>query len=247
MLASSSSELVPVGTSHIPAVFPVQRLVIYTEPELNCTGSALRKAITAINPDGVLHNHLPDGRPRYALPSVRYLVMGGCGHLITCGEGIDYSERFHRCLKSFRIANTCYAVIGTEIERVQAPFGAVETMVSYRSLTSWVALNQKNHRKYMRCGSSAERRELLGSILVGNLLALSKSRDHWVERHIRCRVREYRQLTRSHKQVNMLAFRVAFDVNFLIPPWIGIGKLVSKGHGIMVASTSSAGRSALGV
>ena len=80
-----------------------------------------------------------------------------------------------------------------------------------------------------------KKRELLSGIMVGNLLALSKHADHWVDGRIVCEVGSFREQLVSHKQTELLGFDVQCQMNFHLPEWLGIGKLVSKGYGLFRA------------
>jgi len=80
--------------------------------------------------------------------------------------------------------------------------------------------------------SEVDRRRLLERILIGNFLSLAKGLGVHLEAHLQARITSF-----NHRQVNtpvpMLGFKIQFVSNFLLPEFLGVGKMVSKGFGLM--------------
>jgi len=73
---------------------------------------------------------------------------------------------------------------------------------------------------------------------------MSKSLDYQVPDTIKCDVRVKIRKMRL-KDVNLMAFIGGFNVNFIIPDYLGIGKSVSRGFGA-VKQLSSNGQGGTG-
>ena len=77
-----------------------------------------------------------------------------------------------------------------------------------------MALNQENHRTWSR-STSAEQLGLLGRVLVGNLLSLSKAIGLHVEERLRAEIDLEPDGWHELKPgVRLLGFRGSFRVNF---------------------------------
>jgi hypothetical protein len=227
---------VPVPNSSDQTNIHFRELRLYLDRPFKGLGEALRLAITGAFPDrSVLHNHKGDSFD-YRSPQVRYLVLNGIPRLISFHEGLHVLEEIYRSgpdpALTLRVRNTTYEVRGVELcERIE-PIGLTNDLITYRSISPWLGLNQENYRRFKSLNSQTDRKSLLTQILVGNYLSLCK----WIGLHLQGRI----LLTVQHYQTTWItvnrqrfqAFRVQFVSNILIPEFIGLGKMVSKGYGI---------------
>jgi len=114
-------------------------------------------------------------------------------------------------------------------------FSIALEQIQYIFLSPWPALNEKNCQKYQKLGSQAKKRELLGKILVGNIISMSKGLAYTVPAPIAAHILKIREVQTSLKGTPMLGFLGTFSVNFEIPDYWGIGKSVSRGFGTVKA------------
>ena len=80
----------------------------------------------------------------------------------------------------------------------------------------------------------AKKEELLESILIGNIISMSKSLGYTVPEPIKANIENIKEVPTSLKGTPMLGFLGTFSVNFEIPDYWGIGKSVSRGFGTVV-------------
>ena len=99
----------------------------------------------------------------------------------------------------------------------------------YRFISPWLALNEKNYEIF-KGASLTERRTLLTSILIGNLLSISKNLGYEVPDTIRVEI-ELHPLKVFYKNIPLIGFKGLFESNFQIPDYLGVGKAVSHGFG----------------
>jgi hypothetical protein len=212
----------------------VRRLVLYCDPPLVSDDGLLRKAVTAQLPDReLLHGHDPEGRPIASY--VRYRIEEGRGQLIGWGPGLNVLEQVRDELTHLRLGHSMHEVLGTELHDNVEPFGRAEYPLRYCSVSPWLALNEKNHARYSQLKDFEMKRELLSGVMVGNLLSLAKNADHWVNGRIICDVSAFQEQPVMHKETELLGFVVECHMNFHLPQWLGIGKLTSKGYGLLRA------------
>jgi len=106
----------------------------------------------------------------------------------------------------------------------------LKEIYSYRFVTPWLALSQKNYPRY-RDASQEGSRDLLRRILVGNILSASKGLGYVAKEHIRLEVGGMQDEICLLKGSKVTGIRGEFTTNFSIPELIGLGKSVSRGFG----------------
>lgn len=231
MTKTSASPVVDSPSSNGGKRIHIRRLELYTDRFFKHSGADLRRAITAQVPDvETLHNHTDGGR--YRSPPVRYAVCDGRPSIVGLGDGVSVVEDLYRSVRSLRVYHENYDISGKELFDTSERLRLSETRSVYRSLRPWVALNQANMKKYKDAHDEYEREAVLERVLVGNLLSLAKSMDYRVPGRVEATIIRHRPSRLVHKKTKLLGFRVLFSTNMIVPEWLGIGKLVSKGFGL---------------
>lgn len=208
-------------------------LTLYTDRPFCENGSDLRRTITASFSDiAVLHNHNGTGFD-YRSPRVRYLVIDRVPYLISFDDGLEIVERIYRGQASLRCGQKVYQVTGTELQDIHDDAGICGDLYHYQSHTPWLALNEENYECYMKVSGTLERRAMLERIMAANMLALAKNVELDVQEKIMVKLLRFDEARLKAGQTPMLGFRAEFVTNFRIPAFIGVGKMVSKGFGLM--------------
>src|SRR5699024_9615089 len=92
----------------------------------------------------------------------------------------------------------------------------------------------KNYRKYKKIKDQISRIEMMERILIGNILAFAKGVDWHIEEKINLRIGKIRKTKNiSYKNTRLLAFDIDFKTNVHLPPYVGLGKGVSQGFGMI--------------
>jgi hypothetical protein len=192
----------------------------------------LRGAISNIYPkERLLHQHREDGKVDYHYPLVQYKIINDKCLLIGFKEGAKLLANLEMAAKTLLLECENYTILSTELEFHQVSIKTIETVRSYSFLTPWLALNEKNYAKYQKLGNWQKRKGLLESILVGNIISMSKSLGYTVPEPIKARLGDLKEVKTSLKGTPMMGFMGTFSVNFEIPDYWGIGKSVSRGFG----------------
>lgn len=212
----------------------IRILTLYTDKLFRGYGSDLRRTITAQFKDiPVLHNHKELGFD-YKSPRVRYLVIEHIPRLLSFENGLDIVERIYKEQPRLKLGHTVYNVTGTELEdRIEAVGILGEKSLRYSSITPWLALNEENYSAFLKMSSYQDRKDFLSKILIGNLLSLSKNLNIEIHETIRITLYNFTEISLIVGQLPMMGFNVSFETNYTLPLFVGIGKFVSKGFGIM--------------
>lgn len=179
----------------------------------------------------IAHNHDVNNKFIYKYPSIQYKIVNGKCLLIGFNEGIEIIKETFNNLETINIDGSWEEVVGKGLEYSKELFMLTYEKINYTFLTPWLALNEKNYEKYVMVGSWEKRKKLLESILIGNIISISKSLGYTVSEPINVEIQKMREVKTKLKGTSMLGFLGTFSVNFEIPDYWGIGKSVSRGFG----------------
>ncbi len=210
-----------------------RELRFYTDKLFKGHGNDLRLAITGAFPDRpVLHNHKGESFD-YRSPQVRYMVINGIPRLISFNEGLHVVEEIFSTGGKLKVKKDIYSIVGTDlIERIE-PVGSIEGLITYKSISPWIALNQRNYDKFNTLNKYVEERRFLERILIGNYLSFCKTVRVRVKDRILLSIQRFIPISTHVVTKEFIGFRIEFVSNILLPELIGLGKMVSKGFGVM--------------
>ena len=212
--------------------------IVFRDLDLEVTDTPkLRGSIASKFPDlSLLHHHMGEDKFLYHYPRIQYKVVDGVPMIIGFKEGIDILKKIYCDIGELKIGhiNTTNLQSEISIDVAEQSFGESKNLVEYYFVTPWMALNQKNHKLFVT--SAREKNDkLLNSILIGNVLSLSKSVGYRVKSQIYTKLSLVQEKA-TLKNNEMLTFRGRFTINFNIPDYLGIGKSVSRGFGTIKKS-----------
>ena len=210
---------------------PTIELSFKTSKTLNFSDTVrLRGFISRIFSNNILlHNHDNESL-RYSYPRVQYKVIDSHAIVLGLAEGIEALKPLAQ-LNRIVIGHEDIHIDDFEIIEDKSPLGILSNHQPYSFLTPWLALNEKNYEKYQKLGTWAKKKELLESILIGNIISMSKSLGYTVPEPIKANIISLKEVQTKLKGTPMLGFLGTFSVNFSIPDYWGIGKSVSRGFG----------------
>lgn len=196
---------------------------------------AFRGAINQIleKKDILFHNHKEEGF-RYSYPLIQYKTIGKKAAIVCIGEGTnEIGELFNCKNKTLLIGDSSVELSLESINAYQTRILFSENKLSY-TLRNWLPLNSKNSSEYMAMDSYEERIVYLEKILVGNILSFAKGLNLRIENQINCKITNCSDPKLiKHKGVRMMGFQVEFQINLVLPQYIGLGKASSHGYGIL--------------
>jgi hypothetical protein len=183
----------------------------------------------------LFHNHKGDDGFAYRYPLIQYKVTQRKASIICLNEGAD---EIHHLLQNrdmtLRVGHTVQDYSIEDIELHHHEVQVWDNSFEY-SLLNWMALNQEHYRRWQSLESDETAQlDLLNGILRGNILAFAKGIGWFVEDRIVVeisRIREIKPL--SFKGRDMPAFSLHFRSNVSLPDYIGLGKGVSVGFGVV--------------
>ena len=108
----------------------------------------------------------------------------------------------------------------------------ISKATQYKFKTPWIALNQKNYKLYNET-SPKLKTSFLENILVGNCLTMLRGIDINIDFPLLVDLKKYHTQNITVHNNQFHAFHGEFVINITLPKFIGIGKSVSKGFGVI--------------
>jgi hypothetical protein len=186
----------------------------------------------------LFHNHLDDNKFNYRYPLIQYKVVSKRPTLLCLHEGVDEIHKFFEQ----RDWSICVGNRHLEMKIAKLDMNNFTMQVSDKSfdyeIRHWVALDQKSYAEYKALTGLAERLTKLESILVGNMIAFAKG-IHWTlppkeQTPLKVKIINIQEPhTVNIKGIKTLAFNLHFQANMFLPTYIGLGKNVSLGFGVV--------------
>lgn len=183
----------------------------------------------------LFHNHWGDEQLRYRYPLIQYKRIGGKAAIVCVGEGTEViGEFFSQTDFHFMVGER---VVDMEIDHIDAKRTILQVWDSdFRyTLRKWLPLSSDNYRTYQSLEGIVEQCAFLQNILIGNILSFCKGVGITIEQEIKCVITQIMETrTYAYKGVKMQGFDVEFKSNVSLPDYIGLGKGVSLGFGMVV-------------
>ncbi len=178
-----------------------------------------------------IHNHTSNGGFRYVYPDIQFKYIDGNPTLVGFGSGFRLMQEIFIKVGYLEIGHRKIEISEKAFQTKSQPLGMAEHFVSYRFVTPWMALNQKNYQEYQTL-NPYEREMKLNRILWGNLKSVAHAFDYWIPEPEAVKVNGHFHAKESRFKGNtMLTFSGSFITNFHIPEWLGLGKQVARGYG----------------
>ena len=183
----------------------------------------------------LIHNHDKTGKPIYRYPLIQFKLIDNTPVIIAITEPAIriFSEIFMK-MNEINIDGTVIPVFEKNLKVEDMEFGYSDETFVYEFASPWIGLNQANYKKYADSKTNEEKEGILKKSLIGNILSMSKFLNLWLEPDQQIKV----DLKVTEKPVNlkgkhMIGFTGIFKVNFSIPDYLGLGKSVSRGFGVV--------------
>ena len=181
----------------------------------------------------LFHNHNGDNFI-YQYPLIQYKKIGGRPGIFCLDDGVDEIHKLfeHR---SWTI-DLQGEKVNLKVDRLDMKTTHInvwEKSFDY-SLWNWQALNEENWPKYLQLDSMVEKVGMLEKILTANILSFAKGIDWHIEKPVKVVIKDVKLERDSRmKDIKVRTFVVDFRSNVFLPDFVGLGKGVSKGFGVV--------------
>ncbi|WP_299453032.1 CRISPR-associated endonuclease Cas6 [uncultured Microscilla sp.] len=186
------------------------------------------------------HNHLDDKQYLYRYPKIQYKCAGQHPMLLCLHEGVEEVHKlFENTNRSLSLHKRNLQMGIHRLDLHEFEMKLLDAPQCYH-LYRWIALNEKNYDEYQQITRLADRITFLESKLVANIISFAKS----IAWHIPQRFEVYiNELSSPRwvkvKDTHMMSFDVSFETKVFLPDYLGLGRKVSLGYGVVKRIKSS--------
>nr|NQU89438.1 hypothetical protein [Bacteroidota bacterium] len=197
---------------------------------------AFRGAIVEkVGRDSILfHNHINGNGFLYKYPLIQYKCLNRKPAIVCVELGVDEIHKYFEN-KSWDI-QISDRWLNMKIDRLnlnQFTMQVGNKRWEY-TITNWIALNQENYQKYLTIESLAGKLLFLENILKANILSFAKGIDWMVDKPVEISIKDLRKARPVTLKGNkVMGFNADFSSNVFLPNYIGLGKSVSMGFGVV--------------
>lgn len=182
----------------------------------------------------LFHNHLKQESFLYGYPLIQYKMIRRFPAILCLNYGAE------EILKFFQKTDWDLVIHGkqieTEVRHIDFDYflcGFSSEPVNYK-IQNWFALNEENYEKFKLLTCDEDRIAFLERILTGNILSFAKGVEWNIDGQIEVKIpRLPDQFMFSFKNYQMNGFHLEFTSNIMLPDFIGLGKSVSRGFGMI--------------
>ncbi len=197
----------------------------------------LRGAVMAManNQEG-FHNHNIDSTDIYRYPRVQYKIIDGHPAIV----GIDENSAILD--KLFNLGESYTLTLGKRRAIMEVAYKEIltenitnhTTPIQNYLISNWLPLNQDNYRLYSKIDRLADKIAELDRILVGNILTFHRQFGEEFSNDVIAYIKEIQcHKVALYKDVKMVCLDVLIAANVNLPTYLGIGKGVSRGYGVI--------------
>lgn len=182
----------------------------------------------------LFHNHHADGSVLYRYPSIQYKRMGVNPAIICIEDGVDEIHHFFQNRSwDILLGNREVKLKVSSLNMNQVVMQVWEKTFDY-TIRNWLPLSQENYKEFIKIDDNNEQKRFLEKKLVGNIISMAKGIKWDIDKEIKLKITELGQPKMlPYKKIKLLGFDARFKSNVFLPNWIGLGKGVSIGMGIV--------------
>ena len=200
---------------------------------------AFRAAIAKkVGKDSVLfHHHLDDNTRLYRYPLIQYKRINNNPAIICLEEGAEEINRFLTNKDwNITIGKNIIELKILKLDLNQFNLQVWDKNFNYR-INNWIAFNSDNYKNYHNLISLIEKIRFLEKILIAHIISFAEGVKWNIDKQIQLVINEiHKQRLVKYKGIEFLAFNISFTTNVFLPDYIGLGKSVSVGFGVVKKS-----------
>lgn len=194
----------------------------------------------------MFHNHdNENGGFHYRLPLIQYKQDHGRPMLVCLNEGIEELQHFFSQPEWNLELNGREAPIRiAKLDVKQYRLGVTDKSFRYH-IRNWIGLRDDNYGIYTRLDGVVEKLYHLERVLQNQLISLLDQLGCPAdpENPVVVKIQQLKdERWVSFKKVKVLAFSLEFTANVVLPDYVGLGKGVSVGWGVVKGLTRAEGR-----
>jgi hypothetical protein len=178
--------------------------------------------------DILFHNHVSKYEFLYKSSKIHYKVIEGVLSIVGLCEGADILLEKLEDISEVNIGGERFEIVDKEVIQEEFDLKVENNLYKYKFETLWMALNEKNYKRYKDGELSLDKN------LQNNIIEFFKMCGVWAEKPIMVKG-DFEGHKIVKKDTALLGFSGWFVTNVKLPDYIGLGKRKSIGFGTIKA------------
>lgn len=181
----------------------------------------------------LFHNHT-ENKEIYRYPLIQYKRIYKNPAILCIEEGVDQLHHFFE--NKGEIIMIGEKQLELEVKQLQMNQFTMQVWDSwfYYNIENWVALNEENYLKFNAIDSLSDQLLFLEKTLIANIIAFAKGINWTIDKEIKVSITQMNDpKIIKIKNTRFTTFNLSFKSNVFLPNYIGLGKSVSKGFGMV--------------
>lgn len=181
----------------------------------------------------LFHNH-KDDKYLYSYPLIQYKQINKRPMLMSIDQGIEEIHHFFEKMQlGIVLGDRPYELKIEQLNMNQFTMQVWDKMWDYR-IRNWIALNQNNYPVYLKLEALTDKISFLENLLKANILSFAKGIGWEIEKPIEAKIKSLNDPRLiSLKGLKVMSFNCDFATNVFLPNFIGLGKSVALGFGVI--------------
>jgi len=184
----------------------------------------------------LFHNHTGNNEFNYKYPLIQYKQISKKPAIVCIDQGVDEIHKFFENKNwDLDISGRTLSMKIDKLNMNQFTMQVWNKHFQY-NIHHWIALNQENFPKFQAIDNLTDRILFLENTLKANILSFAKGIEWAVDKQIEVKIQDLNQMRPVNlKGKKVTGFDVQFTSNVFLPNFIGLGKSVSLGYGVVRA------------
>ena len=192
----------------------------------------------------LFHHHYQDEQGKekllYKYPLIQYKRLYGNAAIICLGAAVEEIHKIFEGGNSWKMhmgrREVSLRIHSLRLNEYQLKLLPQEEHYTY-TMNKWLGLNSENYQIYQNTEGLRAKVELLESILSGNIISFAIGLGWKIPTQDQGKfslvIEEFETHVIPFKGERLTAFSVTFKTNLFLPSYIGLGKGVSRGYGML--------------
>lgn len=178
-----------------------------------------------------------DGRYRdeFLYPRIQVKILNEQIYLVGIKDGAEPVLEMTKELELLNFGNITFNILDIDVEESIDQFKQVDLLLRYRFVSPWIALSKNTQNRYKFLKNN-DRTSFLNRLLGQNLVFLAREMGVEINDKVYTKLRLDSLFPKPVYENNWGSLSGAFQTNFVLPNYIGLGNGITRGYGAIHGS-----------
>jgi hypothetical protein len=182
--------------------------------------------------ENLFHQH-DSNKLLYRYPLIQYKILNNKLMIMGFNEAVPLLITKLENVKKIQLADREIELVSKKLHLSTHYVRLSKKFQLYHFVTPYFALNEENYQIFKNLEQTIDKKALLEKILIGNILSFLKNMNIWLKEKITIDLFVEKIKIIEFKDQQFTGFSCEFATNIILPDFMGLGKSVSRGFGVI--------------